>query len=150
MIRNLWWTVEPTFLKNIHEQFSSKTRPWGYKTIFMLNSTEHAIPIAHKKLKCCKIKIFLAFELSDFVFILLINVKMPTFCWHFNIYEQEKFHVQLCWAREELYNLRARCLSFWQDPSSTAIICVWEQWRSWQDCLLYAQAHLSHPISSRQ
>ena len=27
---------------------------------------------------------------------MLINVKMPTiFCWHFNIYEQDKFHSQL-------------------------------------------------------
>ena len=28
-------------------------------------------------------------------FILLINVKMPTIVWHFNIYEQDKFHAQL-------------------------------------------------------
>ena len=41
---------------------------------------------------------------STMLFFLLINVKMPTIgvgiltfmsrnCWHFNIYEQEKFHV---------------------------------------------------------
>ena len=27
------------------------------------------------------------------LFFLLINVKMPTFFWHFKIYEQEKFHL---------------------------------------------------------
>ena len=39
----------------------------------MLNSTEHEISTAHKK-----IKIVFASKLSDVVFILLINVKMPT------------------------------------------------------------------------
>ena len=43
----------------------------------MLNSTDHEIPTAHKKLKYRKIKKFIALSLSD-VFILLINVKMPT------------------------------------------------------------------------
>ena len=33
---------------------------------------------------------------SVVVFILLINVKMSSiyYCWHFNIYEQDKFHAQ--------------------------------------------------------
>ena len=30
-------------------------------------------------------------------------------CWHFNIYEQDKFRAQLSWAWKKLYNLRA-CL----------------------------------------
>ena len=43
---------------------------------------------------------FLAFKLSDVVYIMLINVTMPTKsdannCWHFNIYEHDKFHAQL-------------------------------------------------------
>ena len=42
----------------------------------MLNSTEHKIPIAHKT-KILK-KVFLAFKPSDVVFIILINVSMPT------------------------------------------------------------------------
>ena len=37
-----------------------------------------------------QIKMFLALSLSDIVFIMLINK-----CWHFNIYEQDKFHAQL-------------------------------------------------------
>ena len=37
-------------------------------------------------------KKFLALSLSDVVFIMLINVKMSTNCWHFNIYEQDKFN----------------------------------------------------------
>ena len=41
----------------------------------MLKSNEHKIATAHKKLRCCKIQIFLAFKLSDVVFIKLIKVK---------------------------------------------------------------------------
>ena len=45
---------------------------------FMLNSNEHQISTAHKKLKYRQIKKFLALSLSDVVFIMLISVKMPT------------------------------------------------------------------------
>ena len=34
---------------------------------------------------------YLALCLSDVVFIMLINVKNSNNCWHFNIYEQDKF-----------------------------------------------------------
>ena len=51
--------------------------PRGYKTLFILNSAEHEISTDHKKLKYRQIKI-LALSLSDAVFIMLINVKMPT------------------------------------------------------------------------
>ena len=50
-------------------------RSRGYKTCFMLNSTEHELSTAHKKLKYRHMKKFLALSLSDFVFIMLINVK---------------------------------------------------------------------------
>ena len=40
-------------------------------------------------------KKFLVLRLSNFVFITLINVKMPTIVGIFNIYEQGKFSVQL-------------------------------------------------------
>ena len=43
----------------------------------MLSSTEHEISTAHKKLTY-RMKKFLALSLSDVVFIMLINVKMPT------------------------------------------------------------------------
>ena len=50
-------------------------------------------------------KKFLALSLSYVVFLMLINVKMPTInCWHFNIYEQDKFHAQLSWAWIKFYN----------------------------------------------
>ena len=70
----------------------------GYKTFFMLNSSNHEISAAHKA-EMLKI-FFLAFKLSDVVYIMLINVTMPTKsdannCWHFNIYEHDKFHAQL-------------------------------------------------------
>ena len=47
--------------------------PQCYKNFFMLNSTEHEISTAHKH----QMK-FLALSLSGVVFILLLNVKMPT------------------------------------------------------------------------
>ena len=45
--------------------------------MFMLNSTEHEISTAYK-IGVLKMKTFLAFRFLDFVFIMLINVKMPT------------------------------------------------------------------------
>ena len=62
----------------------------------MLNSTEHEISTAHKKLKYRQIKKLGAISFLAVVFIMLINVKMPTSnYWHFNIYEQDKFCAQL-------------------------------------------------------
>ena len=44
-------------------------------------------------------KKLLALSLSDVVFIMLINVKMPT------IYEQDKFRAQQSWAWKKFHNL---------------------------------------------
>ena len=44
----------------------------------MLNSTEHGISTAHKNLNAKKKESFLAFLLSDVVFIMFINVILPT------------------------------------------------------------------------
>ena len=52
-------------------------RPRGNKTFIMLTSTEHEISTA-KKLKYRQMKKFFSLSLSNVVFILLINVKMPT------------------------------------------------------------------------
>ena len=52
--------------------------PEDIKHFFMLNSTEHEISTAHKKLKYRQIKKCLALSLSDVELIMLINVKMPT------------------------------------------------------------------------
>ena len=65
----------------------------------MLNSTEHKFSTA-QKLKYWQMKKFLALSLSEYVFILLINVKMP-----FNIYEQDKFDAQLSWVWNKFCNL---------------------------------------------
>ena len=51
--------------------------PRRYKTVFMLNPTEHEIPTAHKT-KIRKIQTFLAFSLSNVGYIMLKNVKMLT------------------------------------------------------------------------
>ena len=54
---------------------------------------EHKISTAHKT-KFLKTKMFLTFKLSDVLLIMLINVKNANYCWHFNIYEHDKFHAQ--------------------------------------------------------
>ena len=48
------------------------SRPRGYKTVFMHNSTERGISTAHK-IKLEEVSL----SLSDVVFIMLINFKMP-------------------------------------------------------------------------
>ena len=54
-------------------------------------------------------KKFIAVSLSDVVFIMLINVKMPTIvAFYFNIYEQDKILAQLSCAWKKFYNLLAR------------------------------------------
>ena len=70
-----------TVLRFYNLEAWSKTLKTGPEIIkpFMLNSTEHEFTIAHKKLKCWKLKIFLGFKYLDAVFIMLINVKMPKF-----------------------------------------------------------------------
>ena len=64
----------------------------------MLNSNEYEILDAHKYKNIKKFGFLGSDKLLTLLF-LLINVKMPTvvgiYCWHFNIYEQEKFHAQL-------------------------------------------------------
>ena len=48
--------------------------PRGYKTFFMLTSTEHEISTANKKLKYRQMKKCLALSLSGVVFTMLVNV----------------------------------------------------------------------------
>ena len=55
-----------------------KARTRGYKTLLMLNSAEHKILTSQKTKKVLKNKKFLDLSLSDLVFVMLINVKMPT------------------------------------------------------------------------
>ena len=52
------------------------TWPRGYKTFFTFKSTEHEISTAHRN-KIPTKKKFLALNLTNVVFIMLINVKMP-------------------------------------------------------------------------
>ena len=69
-----------THLCAIEEEITAINRDQarGYKTFFFLNSTEHEIVTAHIKIKYWQVKMYLALSLSDYVFIMLINVKMPT------------------------------------------------------------------------
>ena len=52
--------------------------PWGYKTCFVFNSTEHESSTAHKKTKTPTNKETSCLSRSSVIFIMLINVKMPT------------------------------------------------------------------------
>ena len=58
-------------------QGNNMIRPQGYKTFFVFSSAKHEISTAHKT-KMLKTLIFFAFKLSDLVFIMLLNFKMPT------------------------------------------------------------------------
>ena len=63
----------------------------------MLNLTEHEILTAQKKLKYRQMKKFLALSLSDIVFIILINVKMPTVVGILTFMSRINFVVNNCW-----------------------------------------------------
>ena len=59
-------------------EFKVSSGPKVINFFSMLNSTEHDISTAHKKTKILTKKKYLALSLSDLVFIMLKNVKMPT------------------------------------------------------------------------
>ena len=59
----------------------------GYKTCFRLNPAKHEVSSGHK---CCIYHIF-----NGKMPTLVINVKKANNCWHFNIYERDKFHFLL-------------------------------------------------------
>ena len=64
----------------------------------MLNSAAHEVLNAHTGHVSIKIPRNSAFAGSiepRMLFFLLINVKIPAFCWQFNSYKQEKAHAQL-------------------------------------------------------
>ena len=82
---------------NIHfSAFPRRTGPEVIKLFFSLNSTEHEILTASKKLKYRQTK-FLALSLSG-VFIMLINVKMPTVVGILTFTSRIKFRAQLSLA----------------------------------------------------
>ena len=74
---------------------------------------------------------FLVLSLSDVVFIMLINVKMPTFV---GIISRINGRVQLIWAWKKFDNLGAMAgiakmhvkIANWEDPGQTAFsVAVW-------------------------
>ena len=73
---------------------SRGTRPQGYKTFLCSNqrSTKFQLLI---KLKYQHMKKFLALCFSDVIFIMLINVKMPTIVGILTFISIMKFHAQL-------------------------------------------------------
>ena len=75
-------------------QYYTDTKAWprGYKTFFVLNSVEHEILNAHKYKNIKKFGLFKAQLILECYF---SRSYMLEYCWHFNIYEREKFHAQL-------------------------------------------------------
>ena len=73
---------------------NGKVQAPGYKIIFMLNSTGMIFFLKKWliKAKLLKYKKNPCIIHTHDVFFLLTNVKMPTNCWHFNIYAQDKYH----------------------------------------------------------
>ena len=48
VISSLYEPWSKSIFKHAVTQIDNKSWPWGYKTFFMLNSTEHEISKAHK------------------------------------------------------------------------------------------------------
>ena len=68
-----------------------KSVPEVIKLFFMLNSVEHKILKAHKYKNIKKVGFLLGSDKPRMLFYPLIIVGNN--CWHFNIYDEEKFHV---------------------------------------------------------
>ena len=65
-------------MKDMQSLPLTTTWPRGYKTFFMLNSTEHEISNAPKFKYIKKIQLFSGSDKPRMLFLQLINVKMPT------------------------------------------------------------------------
>ena len=63
----------------------------GYKTFFMLNSTEHEILNAHKYKNIKKFSFFSDSDKQRMLFFMLINVKMPTIVGILTFVSRKKF-----------------------------------------------------------
>ena len=86
---------------------SRNIRPRGYKTFFMLNSTEREMSLGPKNKHTTVKKIFYA-ELSWACSAEFSMKKVSKFCQYFKIYKQNNFHAHLSWAWKKFYNLGAR------------------------------------------
>ena len=107
-LRSIWKFLFSFLCKHIQ----CKTWPQGCKTFYMLNSTEHEILNAHHYKNIKKFGFFKAQISPNAIFPAHVCYNANN-CWHFNIYEQEKFHAQLSGARKKFYNLRAWLRLLW-------------------------------------
>ena len=84
-------------MKNLAKFYSILLITWirVYKTFFMLNSTKHEIfkGLKYKNIKKCRF--FFRLRYAANATFPAHKCKNANNCWHFNIYEQEKFHVHL-------------------------------------------------------
>ena len=71
-----------------------ETRPQGYKTFFMLNSTEHDISTAGKTKIPANKEVFGFKSLRCGIYHANRCLNANN-CWHFNILEQDKFRTQI-------------------------------------------------------
>ena len=100
-------------------------------------SMEFRLLVKSKIIKCWKIKIFLAFKLSDDVFIMLINVKMPIIVGILTFMSMINF--MLSWVEHDFF-LKIKwkkatdiCI-IWASTRENLSSGVWEQYRCRPAC----------------
>ena len=81
-------------------------RAWGYKTFFMLKSSEHEIFPANIKMPTI-IGILIFISRKNFMLSSALQEKGLSW-WFLIFYKQNKFHSQLSWAWKKFYNLGPR------------------------------------------
>ena len=109
--------------------------PLGYKTFFMLNSTEHEISPAHKNLSYRQMKKFIALGLSDVVFIMLINVKKLTIVGILTFMSRINFVlscVQIIWVKAVLIFFHS---------TTRIILVIISKWVLWQTLKTRMKCH---------
>ena len=69
--------------------------PEVMKPFFMLNSAEHEILNSHVTMKIPRNSAFFRLRKAKNAIFYVNKCLFANSCWHFNIYEQKKFHPQL-------------------------------------------------------
>ena len=79
---NIYWNGHQDYIRIklglLDSNEAPQTRPWGYKTISMLNSAEHKIWNTHKGKEISRNTAFSGLDKPRMSFFLIINVTMPT------------------------------------------------------------------------
>ena len=65
---------------------TKQARPWGYKTFFMLNSSEHEICIKSQITNDCKFFLNSCWNIAEHEIFHANTYENANYCWHFHIY----------------------------------------------------------------